>query len=219
MASVLISAFYASMYLIFIMTQIMHTFDLKSNMAPIHNDINTFFFLKNVFLFMLICKMLYQTSLAGCCENSHFDKMELLFLEGNEIKKVLRALDSLEAVLPSELTPFLDYFRAFKKVRDGSFNSHTYDVNTPVYIEEVVKTAKALKPFGLNFIPKLHMMLHVPAFCERVGAPLGKFGDQGIEQVLYVCLSVWFKVLFLHLSSLPKAQSKPRCIQIRDHIS
>ena len=192
MASVLISAFYASMYLIF---------------------------LENVFLFMLICKMLYQTSLAGCCENSHFDKMELLFLEGNEIKKVLRALDSLEAVLPSELTPFLDYFRAFKKVRDGSFNSHTYDVNTPVYIEEVVKTAKALKPFGLNFIPKLHMMLHVPAFCERVGAPLGKFGDQGIEQVLYVCLSVWFKVLFLHLSSLSKAQSKPRCIQIRDHIS
>ena len=120
----------------------------------------------------------------------------------------------MEAVLPSELTPFLDYFRAFKKVRDGSFNSHTYDVNTPVYIEEVVKTAKALKPFGLNFIPKLHMMLHVPAFCERVGAPLGKFGDQGIEQVLYVCLSVWFKVLFLHLSSLFKAQSKPRCIQI-----
>ena len=143
--------------------------------------------------------------------------MELSFLEGNEIKKVLRALDSLEAVLPSELTPFLDYFRAFKKVRDGSFNSHTYDVNTPVYIEEVVKTAKALKPFGLNFIPKLHMMLHVPAFCERVGAPLGKFGDQGIEQVLYVCLSVWFKVLFLHLSSLFKAQSKPRCIQIIFH--
>ena len=40
-----------------------------------------------------------------------------IFLEGNEIKKVLQSLDSLEAVLPSELAPFLSYFRAFKKVR------------------------------------------------------------------------------------------------------
>ena len=90
----------------------------------------------------------------------------------------------MEAVLPGELSPFLRYLRAFKKVRDGSFNSHTYDRNTPVYIQEVVETAKELKQFGLNFIPKHHMMLHVPEFCEMVNAPLGKFGDQGIEQVL-----------------------------------
>ena len=109
--------------------------------------------------------------------------LRTFILEGNEIKKVLKSLDSMEAVLPEELTPFLLYFRAFKKVRDGSFNSHTYDPYTPVYIEEVRVRAKALEPFGLNFIPKLHMLLHVPAFCEMVGAPLGKFGDQGIEQV------------------------------------
>ena len=96
---------------------------------------------------------------------------------------MLKSLDSLETVLPGELSPFLRYLRAFKKVRDGSFNSHTYDRNTPVYIQEVVETAKELKQFGLNFIPKHHMMLHVPEFCEMVNAPLGKFGDQGIEQV------------------------------------
>ena len=46
--------------------------------------------------------------------------------EGNEIKKVLRSLDSMELVLPSDLTPFLAYFRAFKKVRDAAFTSYPH---------------------------------------------------------------------------------------------
>ena len=89
----------------------------------------------------------------------------------------------MESVLPGELTPFLTYLRAFKKVRDAAFTAKTYDRNCPVYIEEVMEKAKALKQFDLNIIPKLHILQHVPAFCEMVDAPLGKFGDQGIEQV------------------------------------
>ena len=96
---------------------------------------------------------------------------------------MLQSLDSLEAVLPSELAPFLSYFRAFKKVRDAAFTSTEYDSNCRAYVEEAVQTGKALGEFGLNFIPKMHILMHVPAFCEAVGAPLGKFGDQGIEQV------------------------------------
>ena len=91
----------------------------------------------------------------------------------------------MELVLPSDLAPFLAYFRAFKKVRDAAFTSypHQYDRNCPAYIEEVLETSKALEKFGCNFIPKLHMLLHVPGFCEDVNGPLGPYGDQGIEQV------------------------------------
>ena len=47
----------------------------------------------------------------------------------------------MELVLPSDLTPFLAYFRAFKKVRDAAFTSypHQYDRNCPASIEEVLK--------------------------------------------------------------------------------
>ena len=96
--------------------------------------------------------------------------------------KVLRALDSLEAVLPGDLSPFLAYFRAFKKVRDAAFNSHTYDTNCRAYVEEAIRTGKALGEFGITVIPKMHLLLHVPAFCEAVNAPLGKFGDRTLNR-------------------------------------
>ena len=92
----------------------------------------------------------------------------------------------MELVLPSDLAPFLAYFRAFKKVQDAAFTSypHQYNRNCSAYIEEVLKTTAALQKFGLNFIPTLHMFLHVPGFCEGVSGPLGPYGDQGIEQVI-----------------------------------
>ena len=105
-------------------------------------------------------------------------------------------LDSLELLLPAEFRPFLVFFRAFKKVRDGAFTSGEYNVNTPAYIVETLLAAKNLEQFGINVIPKWHLLLHVPDFCVSVGAPLGKFGDQGVEQVHQLYENVWkrFKV-------------------------
>ena len=42
----------------------------------------------------------------------------------------------MELVLPSDLTPFLTYFTSYP---------HKYNWNTPAYIEEVLKTSKALE--------------------------------------------------------------------------
>ena len=114
-----------------------------------------------------------------------------IFKEGGGIKKVLSKLDSLELILPAEFRPFLVFFRAFKKVRDGSFTSGEYDVNTPAYIVETLVAAKNLEQFGINLLPKWHLLLHVPDFCVSVGAPLGKFGDQGVEQVHQLYEKVW----------------------------
>ena len=63
----------------------------------------------------------------------------------------------------------------------ASFASYPneYNSNCPAYIEEVLKTLKALKKVSLNFIPKLYMLLHVPDFFESINAPLGNQGDQG----------------------------------------
>ena len=120
----------------------------------------------------------------------------LLFLEGGGIRKVLNKLDSLELILPVEYEPFLVFFRAFKKVRDAAFNSVKYDDNCPAYIEETMAAAKTLEQWDIELLPKWHLLLHVPSFCESVEAPLGKFGDQGVEQVHQFYERVWtrFKV-------------------------
>ena len=81
------------------------------------------------------------------------------------------------------MSPFPSYFKAFKKVRDATFNSHKDDNNCRSYVEEAIRTGKALGEFGLTIIPKMHLLMHVPAFCEAVDAPLSKFGDQGFVQV------------------------------------
>ena len=87
-------------------------------------------------------------------------------------------------VPPNEFRPFLVSLRAFKKVRDAAFNAISYDVECPVYVEETVKALAELKKFGVNIIPKFHLLFHIPTFCESHGnVPLGKYGDQGIEQV------------------------------------
>jgi hypothetical protein len=94
------------------------------------------------------------------------------------------------------LRPFLVLFRAFKKVKDAAFSTVKYDANCPVYIAEFLQAAKNLEQFNINLLPKWHLLLHVPAFCESVGAPLGKFGDQGVEQVHQFYERIWsrFKV-------------------------
>ena len=99
------------------------------------------------------------------------------------MRKILNQLDSLETVLPVEFADFLTFLRAFKKVRDAAFNSVSYDRNCPIYINEVVTSLEALKQFGVTFIPKFHLLHHVATFCEKQNAPLGKYGDQGVEQV------------------------------------
>ena len=84
-------------------------------------------------------------------------------------------------VPPNEFRPFLVFLRAFKKVRDAAFNAISYDVECPVYVEETVKALAELKKFGVNIIPKFHLLFHIPTFCESHGnVPLGKFGDQGL---------------------------------------
>ena len=69
----------------------------------------------------------------------------------------------------------------------ASFASYPneYNSNCPAYIEEVLKTLKALKKVSLNFIPKLYMLLHVPDFFESINAPLGNQGDQGGNNQFY----------------------------------
>ena len=112
------------------------------------------------------------------------------------MRKILNQLDSLETVLPVEFADFLTFLRAFKKVRDAAFNSVSYDRNCPIYINEVVTSLEALKQFGVTFIPKFHLLHHVATFCEKQDAPLGLYGDQGVERVHQVYEKVWnrFKV-------------------------
>ena len=124
----------------------------------------------------------------------------------------------MELKLPDHLAPFLAYLRAFKKVRDASFGSYPrqYDRNCPAYIQEVLKTSEALEQFGLNFIPKLHMLLHVPEFCESVNAPLGDFGDQGVEPVI-INTTVSF-LQFKRRAELIRNQFSFPCKNISQHV-
>ena len=94
------------------------------------------------------------------------------------------------------MRPFLVFFRAFKKVKDAAFGSVRYDDNCPAYIAEVLQAAKNLEQFNINLIPKWHMLLHVPGFCESVGGPLGRYSDQAVEQVHQLYERIWdrFKV-------------------------
>ena len=131
------------------------------------------------------------------------------------MRKILNQLDSLETVLPVEFADFLTFLRAFKKVRDAAFNSVSYDRNCPIYINEVVTSLEALKQFGVTFIPKFHLLHHVATFCEKQDAPLGLYGDQGVERVHQVYEKVWnrFKVnstdkLILGMRSLGKTQKR-----------
>ena len=108
------------------------------------------------------------------------------------MRRVLNSLDSLAEVLPDELKPFLTFFKEFKKVRDAAFNANSYDVECPVYVEDTLKALEGLEEFGVNCIPKFHLLLHVPAFCESQGnVPLGKYGDQGIEQCHQIYERAW----------------------------
>lgn len=118
-------------------------------------------------------------------------------LNGNSCKRLLGHIDILAADCPLHVLPFVDAFRAFKKVVRACFSSDLDD-NFEEIIFDFKKSYLAL---GISVTPKVHaLFFHVPTFCRRHQIGLGIFSEQASEAVHSKFQKTWAKYKVSQLS-------------------
>ena len=111
-------------------------------------------------------------------------------LNGNSCKRLLEHIDILAADSPLHVLPYVDAFRAFKKVVRACFSSDL-DINFEKAISDFKKSYLDL---GISVTPKVHTVFyHVPTFCRRHQVGLGIFSEQASEAVHAKFQKTWVK--------------------------
>ena len=101
-------------------------------------------------------------------------------LDGNECRKFLRKLDTLEIILPQNLHPYIKALRSFENVVQSCFGQ----ILGPSFKEDIKDFEICYRKLGLSITPKIHILIdHVPVFCERKQKSLGYFSEQASESV------------------------------------
>ena len=113
-------------------------------------------------------------------------------LEGNEASKVLKNLESLEEILPSDFSLFLDCLVGLRDTIHSTFG-FTLDPYYQRVISRFQKSFQDLRNrFSVSETTKLHIIFtHVSQFIELTGKPLGEFSEQELENSHSAFESIW----------------------------
>ena len=100
--------------------------------------------------------------------------------EGNDCKKILNKMDSLEERIPNEFLPFITAFRSFNEVREACYGSKL----ALDYLDKINKFRIDYLKLGISVTPKVHaVFFHIEDFCEYSGMALGDFSEQTAESL------------------------------------
>lgn len=132
-------------------------------------------------------------------------------LEGNGCSKVLKNLDLLGEIIPSQFLPFLQCLENFRDTMDSCFG---YSLDP--YYKDVIGRFKSSfdslrEMFGCSETNKLHIIFnHVEDFIEEVGRPLGEYSEQELESSHSKFAQIWsrFKVKQLTSEHFPPSYLK-----------
>ena len=111
--------------------------------------------------------------------------------DGNNSKKVLDRLESLEEQVPLSCLPLVDLLRSFRPIVSGCFGS-TLDPEYPRLFREFkdsfLKAQEHIQnvdaDVSLRVSWKLHIaMIHMPQFFDRTGQSMSRFSEQTGEAV------------------------------------
>ena len=125
-----------------------------------------------------------------------FEPYHGVTLEGNEVHKVMRSLDHLESIIPTEFMVFVDTMRAFSDVCDSCFG---YQLD-PFYLSIINKfsetLAKLQKEYAVSETVKFHIIkFHVPKFIQLTGKALGQYSEQEVENAHALFAEIWANYL------------------------
>lgn len=108
--------------------------------------------------------------------------------EGNDCKKILRLMDSLEERCPDEFLPFVAAFRSFNDVRLSCYGSKL----APDYKVKIAKFKADYMKLGISVTPKIHAVFyHIEEFCDYSGMALGPFSEQTTEALHHEFEECW----------------------------
>ena len=111
-----------------------------------------------------------------------FEPYHGVTLEGNEVNKVMKSLDHLESIIPTELLIFVDTMRAFSDVVDSCFGYELDPFYQAVIFKFSTLLAQLREQFSVSETVKFHIIqYHVPQFIELTGKPLGQYSEQEVE--------------------------------------
>ena len=113
-------------------------------------------------------------------------------LEGNECNKVLKNLDSLAEIIPSQFSLFLVTLMSFRDVISSCFG-FTLD---PYFKDVLAKFRNNFqllsRDFRVTITNKIHIIsIHVQEFCELTGKSLGEYSEQETENAHTVFDDTW----------------------------
>ena len=125
-------------------------------------------------------------------------------LEGNQCKKLLSVLDSLDCQIKMkhgpkvfQCIPVIETLRSFNNVVKACFSS-SLDEN---YKEIIGQFTRDYKSLNISITPKVHIIMdHIVPFIEEIEQPLGIYSEQASESVHADFTKFWekYKVKFIH---------------------
>ena len=113
-------------------------------------------------------------------------------LEGNECNKVLKNLDSLAEVIPSQFSLFFATLTSFRDVISSCFGFVLDPYFKNVLARFRDKFQLLSNNFGVSITNKIHIIsIHVQQFCELTGKGLGEYSEQETENAHTVFDDTW----------------------------
>ncbi len=101
-------------------------------------------------------------------------------LEGNQVKMLLQKAGQLKTALPSKLKKFAIALEQFETVTTSCFST----LLKTSFEQDVANFKASFLRLDINVTPKVHCVFsHVPDFCRRKRAGLGRFSEQASEAV------------------------------------
>ena len=102
-------------------------------------------------------------------------------LDGPNLGKLLKNLDSLRAYVPTKFHNFIECMELFDIVKKACFGRTRLDND---YKQKIKNFEIAYRNLGISVTPKVHcIFFEVPIFIEKHGKPLGFFTEQVFESM------------------------------------
>ena len=129
-------------------------------------------------------------ALEGWLQSIHIKKTEYHGgqFEGNDCRKILKRINSLEEICPAEFLPFITAFRSFNAVVESCYGYRLADD----YRDKIKQFRIDYLKLGISVTPKIHAVFyHIEEFCEYSGMGLGPFSEQTAESLHHEFVKCW----------------------------
>jgi len=115
-------------------------------------------------------------------------------MEGKECSKFLELLDELEAVLPGNLLPYIDYFRCLLAVIKSTFGINVKESWTADIAACKASFNRLQEISKISETPKLHIIFnHISDYIQLTGKGLGEGSEQALEASHHAFKKIWMR--------------------------